>query len=54
MYVIITVIAAQFQANTLLGRGLSAKSRGPNQPFSGRPNFEIDIILGLTILTLPT
>ena len=27
------------------GRGPSIASTGPNQPFSGRPNFKSDIIL---------
>ena len=33
-----------------LGQGSSAESRAPNWPFMGRPNFEIDIILGLFYL----
>ena len=33
-----------------LGRGLIAESRASNQPFSGRLNFKIDIILDLFTL----
>ena len=33
------------------GQGPSAESRAPNQPFLGRPNYEIDLILGAFYLT---